>query len=132
MEIDLDAVRRLTYPMSLRFRLEHEDLVQQTVMNMLLRKQRYPDFTPFVKWAASDAARELSPDILRDSKTNKYKRVFVRPLEDWEDFALVPYREDPDEDEVIEEQLKEWRSLGLRERQERIMESHRALGTSYV
>lgn len=135
MDFDLKLIRGVAAPVAVRFRLELSELVNQMVVQMLITNGNTGREHFDLKYVAIDAAGALVG--VKRSKCysdTKGKRVYGRG-EVSSDFSKVASSlrsaEDGDsDDEENARHIEEWRGLKLRERMLRIMESHKALGTS--
>lgn len=135
------AIRRLAARQARAWDVEADDLAQATALFVLLRL-RNPrawlstrlvhlcclDAIPMVRSPESRAGRfaRFPPDAVPSRATP------ARGVEMLELCALPPDSELEDPADEDARHRAEWGSLSLRERQERIAEAHRALGTSWV
>lgn len=131
------AIRRLAARRARAWDVEAEDLAQATALIVLLRLRNPRAWLSerLVRLCCLDAVSMIrSPEsragwIARYSPDEIPSRNGTHMLE----LCAIPPKpelEDPS-DEDARHRL-EWGSLSLRERQERIAESHRALGTSWI
>lgn len=128
---DLEALRGYVYPFVRSMPFEYDDLedvVGETALELLERaakgRDESPGWTP--RWAVLEAIRRVLKPRLRPGRI---------PIESVE-LAVLPVEPEPEDfeefDALTAEQIREWRSLSMPERRDRIWESHLALGSSPI